>query len=261
MSEQSHRSDPRILTRRTLQRDHRRLAAVLRPGMSVLDAGCGSGSITAGIARMVGPEGQVLGLDSDESLLALAMEEHHGIPNLRFAKGDVLSLALEESFDVVTAARVLQWIDRPEAAIAQMRSRAVPGGRIVVLDYNHEGNSWEPDPPVEFTRFYKAFLEWRRVNGWNNRMADCLPDLFRSAGIQNVAVHVDDEIARRGEADFPAVSAIWTHVVETVGPKLVAEGFLANRECIEAEAAYRRWGHTMMQTQMLQTRTVEGTIP
>jgi SAM-dependent methyltransferase len=261
MSEQSHRSDPRILTRRTLQRDHRRLAAVLRPGMSVLDVGCGTGAITVDMARMVGPEGHVLGLDRDEHLLALAREEHHGISNLRFAQGDVLSLALEECFDVVNATRVLQWISRPDAAIARMRSKAVSGGRIVVLDYNHEGNSWEPDPPIEFTRFYKAFLEWRRANGWNNRMADCLPELFQLEGIQNVLVHVDDEIARRGDPNFLAVSAIWTHVVETIGPKLVVEGFLVDRERVEAEVAYRRWAHGTLQTQLLQMRTVEGTIP
>lgn len=35
MSEQSHQSDPRVLSRRTLERDHRRLAAILRPGMAV----------------------------------------------------------------------------------------------------------------------------------------------------------------------------------------------------------------------------------
>ena len=260
MSAQSHRSDPRVLNRRTLQRDHRRLAALLRPGMSVLDVGCGTGAITADIARMVGPEGHVLGLDRDESLLALAREDHGGIPNLSFVHGDVLSLDLQERFDVVNASRVLQWVSRPDAAIARLRKSGVSGGRIVVLDYNHEGNSWEPDPPGEFMRFYRAFLEWRRVNGWNNRMADCLPDLLHSEGIQNVLVHVDDEITRRSDPDFLAVSAIWIHVVETIGPKLVAEGFLVDRERVKAEAVYRCWAQSTLQKQVLQMRTVEGTI-
>ena len=261
MSDQSHQSDPRILSRRTLQVDHRRLAAVLRPGMSVLDVGCGTGAITADIARMVGPEGHVLGIDRDESLLVQARQEHHAIPNLRFAWGDILSWVFDEPFDVVNAARTLQWISRPDAAVTRMRSAMVSGGRIVVLDYNHEDNSWEPDPPLEFRRFYQAFLEWRRVNGWNNRMADHLPALFRSQGIQHVSVHVDDEIARRGDPDFNAVSAIWTYVVETVGPQLVAEGFLGDRERSHTESVYRDWVRRTLQRQTLEMRTVEGTIP
>src|SRR5207302_578018 len=49
MSAQQHQSDPRILDRRTLHKDHRRLAGVLARGMSVLDVGCGTGAITKGI--------------------------------------------------------------------------------------------------------------------------------------------------------------------------------------------------------------------
>jgi ubiquinone/menaquinone biosynthesis C-methylase UbiE len=78
---QAHRSDPRILGRRTLERHHRALAAILRPGLSVLDVGCGTGAITAGIARAVAPAGRVVGMDRDESLLDIARREHEAIPN------------------------------------------------------------------------------------------------------------------------------------------------------------------------------------
>lgn len=262
---QSHRSDPRILNRRTLRRDHPRLIEILRPGMSVLDVGCGTGAITADIARVVGPEGRVLGIDRDASLLAmglaLARREHDGIPNLSFALGDILALPVEGRFDVVTAARTLQWISSPDAALAQMKGAAKTGGWIVALDYNHENNSWEPDPPVEFTRFYRAFLEWRRVHGWSNRMADGLPELFRSQGVEDIVVHRDDEVCRRGEPDFLDAAAIWTQVAETVGPQLVAEGFLSERERDEAESVYREWARESLEAQRLEMRTVVGRAP
>jgi ubiquinone/menaquinone biosynthesis C-methylase UbiE len=76
MSEQSHRSDPRVLNRRTLERDHRRLADLLCPGLFVLDVGCGTGAITAGVARRVASEGKVLGVDRDEGLLTQARQDH-----------------------------------------------------------------------------------------------------------------------------------------------------------------------------------------
>jgi ubiquinone/menaquinone biosynthesis C-methylase UbiE len=91
MSQQSHRSDPRILNRRTLQRDHSYLLQVLRTGMMILDVGCGTGAITADIARAVGPEGMVLGIDRDDANLAIAIQEHRGIRNLRFERGDILT--------------------------------------------------------------------------------------------------------------------------------------------------------------------------
>src|SRR5258708_1068164 len=110
MPAQSHKSDPRILGRRTLERDHRHLAGLLRPGLSVLDAGCGTGAITAGIARAVGPAGRVVGVDRNEELLAVARSEHAAIANLRFEARDATELPYGAEFDVVTAARVLQWI-------------------------------------------------------------------------------------------------------------------------------------------------------
>src|SRR3954447_17813297 len=105
MPAQSHRSDPRILGRRTLERDHRCLAELLRPGLSVLDVGCGTGAITAGTAKAVGPHGHVVGVDRDEALLELARTEHALLPNLRFESGNVTSFRFRGQFDIVTAAR------------------------------------------------------------------------------------------------------------------------------------------------------------
>src|SRR5215472_11030821 len=108
MPAQSHRSDPRILGLRTLQRDHRCLAALLRPGLCVLDVGCGTGAITAGAAKAVGPHGHVVGIDRDAVLLELARTEHSMVPNLRFEYVDVTTLTSRAQFDIVSAARTLQ---------------------------------------------------------------------------------------------------------------------------------------------------------
>src|SRR4051812_35224492 len=87
MAAQSHRSDLRILARRTLERDHRCLAELLRPGMAVLDVGCGTGAITAGVVKAVGPQGYVMGIDRDEALLEVGRTEHATVPNLHFERG------------------------------------------------------------------------------------------------------------------------------------------------------------------------------
>src|ERR1035438_3268120 len=119
MSQQSHRSDPRILNRRTLRRDHPYLARVLRTGMDILDVGCGTGAITADIGKAGGPDGTVLGIDRDDANLAGAVQQYGGLGNLRFECADILTLGdrFNNRFDIVTAARTIQWISEPPRAI------------------------------------------------------------------------------------------------------------------------------------------------
>lgn len=260
MSAQVHQSDPRVLNRRTVERDHRRLPDQLRPGMRVLDVGCGTGSITAGIAKLAGPEGEVVGVDRDESLLALARQEHTALSNLRFEALDVLQLPYTDAFDIVTAARVLQWIADPLEALTRMRAAAKPGGHVIVLDYNHDENSWVPEPPKAFQSFYQAFLNWRRANGWNNRIAADLPNLFRDAGLELLRISNDDEVTTCGDEDFIASASIWSDVAQSLGPAMVAAGYLSETGRSEAEDSYRSWVQSGLERQSLCLRTITGIV-
>jgi ubiquinone/menaquinone biosynthesis C-methylase UbiE len=261
MPAQSHRSDPRILGRRNLQRDHRCLAALLRPGLCVLDIGCGTGAITAGVAKAVGPHGSVLGIDRDEVLLELAQREHASIPNLWFEHGDVTTLTSCGQFDIVNAARTLQWIAEPALAISKMKQAAKPSGVLVALDYNHANNEWEPDPPGEFKLFYNAFLAWRSTSGWDNEMADHLPDLFRSARLVEVKSQVQDEIVERGGPDFTERAALWSDVIENVGRQLAITGFCTRRQLDAAREYYDSWVKTALLKQTLAMRAITGIVP
>ena len=211
------------------------LPGYLRLGDTVLDVGCGTGAITAGIARQVGAAGLAVGIDRDQSLLT----QHPVLPNLRFLAGDATALPFRSRFDVVTAARTLQWLSDPGLAVRRMSQAARPGGTVVVLDYNHRDNSWTPEPPAEFARFYQAFLDWRAANDWDNEMADHLPALFHAAGLSGVEDHVDDEVTHRGDAEFLTLLAIWSHVIADVGPRIVAAGFLSESERLAAAGSYQ----------------------
>ncbi len=244
---QSHRSDPHILSRRTLECDHTRLAELLRPGMAVLDVGCGTGAITAGIARAVGPTGNVVGVDRDEVLLELARSEHGAIPNLRFEPGDATSLNVQAQFDIVTAARVLQWIAEPALAIRKMAEAARPGGLIVVLDYNHNQNRWEPEPPPGFREFYQAFLRWRQDNGWDNDMADHLAALFESVGLTDIEVRPVEQPS--------SDTSIWSGVIDHVSKQLLQGGYCTEEQLSRANSITKTLGR-----QTLSMKTVTGTV-
>jgi SAM-dependent methyltransferase len=260
MQAQSHRSDPRILDRRTLEQDHRRLAALLRPGLRVLDAGCGTGAITAGIAGAVGPSGFVVGLDREASFLEIARRDRGGMANLRFVEGDVASPPFLAQFDIVNAARTLQWIGEPARAVAGMKQAARAGGLVVALDYNHTGNAWAPDPPAAFRTFYEALLAWRETHHWDNQMGDHLPELFRAAGLVDVETHRSDEIAERGRPGFDEVALLWSEVIEKLREPLTREGFLSASALDEAGESYAAWARTGLVRQTLSLRTVIGKV-
>jgi SAM-dependent methyltransferase len=233
---------------------------LLRPGLAVLDVGCGTGAITAGIAKAVGASGYVIGIDRDEALLARARREHGTLPNLRFQCGDVLALSFHAQFDIVTAARTLQWVAEPALAISKMKQAARPAGVLVVLDYDHASNRWEPDPPREFKQFYGAFLRWRQANGWDNEMASHLPELFRSAGLVNVRSRVQDEAIERGGPDFDERAGLWSEVIENVGEQLAKAGFCTESQLREARERYNSWVKTDMVKQSLAMRATTGTV-
>lgn len=261
MSAQAHTSDPHILDRRTLAHDHRRLAGLLRPGMTVLDVGCGTGAITADVARAVGPSGVVVGIDRDPNLLRRARKRHAGVPGLRFEDGDVLALSHDAAFDVVTAARVLQWIENPARALACMVRATRPGGVVVALEYSHADLVWEPEPPVVVRRFYAAFLDWRAANRWDNRLAHRLPALFAGAGLVDAQASVEDEVVTRGDTGFDDALAIWRSVMRDTGPLVVATGALAAVDLAAALATYGAWCAGDARLQRMVLRAVAGRRP
>lgn len=257
---QRHRSDTEILGRRTLEANNRHLAALLGPGNSVLDVGCGVGSIAAGAARRVGPAGCVVGVDRDPALLAIARLSHR-LPNLSFEEGDALNLGYENRFDVVSASRVLQWVGDPASAVRQMARAAKPGGRVVILDYDHARNQWIPEPPKEFGDFYRAFLRWRDRNGWSNRMGDQLQGLCLEAGLVAVESRDESEVISRGQDQFGASREVWFQTIRSVGPRMVAAGYLTECEFARAGVSYGDWMESTLITQRLSLQSVAGVVP
>lgn len=247
-----------ILDARSLVTAHRRLAEILRPGMSVLDVGCGTGAITRGIAEAVGPSGRVVGVDVNPSLIARARQAHGGVPGLAFEVADLFHLPYHDEFDVVTAARVLQWLADPLGALRALTHTARPGGLVLVLDYDHERAAWAPEPPDSMRAFYAAFLGWRAEAGMDNALADHLPALFAAAGLEDVTSTVQDEVSRRGDPDFAARLGMWAEVAATRGHQMVADGAVSESERARAEAEYREWVGRGARSQTLYLRAVEG---
>jgi SAM-dependent methyltransferase len=105
-------------------------AAGIRRGDKVLDVGCGTGVLAREALRRVGQEGQVVGLDPNEGMLAVAARSE---PNIAWQPGDAASLPFEDvSFDVVVSQFALMYFPDRVASLREMWRTLAPGGRLAV---------------------------------------------------------------------------------------------------------------------------------
>ena len=141
-----HESVLRSHTWRTAENSSAYLLPHLRPGLALLDIGCGPGTITADLAELVAP-GQAIGLDASAEVIAQAeaYAANRGITNLRCEVGDLFSLSYDDAtFDVVHAHQVLQHLVDPGAALLELRRVLRPGGVAAVRDSDYGAFVWAP---------------------------------------------------------------------------------------------------------------------
>jgi SAM-dependent methyltransferase len=104
-------------------------AAAPKAGERAIDVGCGTGNTTAELARAVGPDGQVLGLDISEPLLEAARAQK--IPNARFEAGDATTYAFEAGrYDLLYSRFGVMFFAEPVVAFANLRRALKPAGRV-----------------------------------------------------------------------------------------------------------------------------------
>lgn len=100
---------------------------------SVLSVGCGPGFETAALARYVGEEGEITGIDINEEVLTAARDRCGDLPQMSFEQGDILDLPVaDESYDLAIAKQVLYAVSDIEAALAELFRVIAPGGRVAV---------------------------------------------------------------------------------------------------------------------------------
>ncbi|PFG32695.1 methyltransferase domain-containing protein [Sanguibacter antarcticus] len=184
----SHRS-------RTAANSAAHLVPLLRPGMSVLDVGCGPGTLTVDLARLVAP-GQVTGVDAATSILRSARELAAGsrLGNVSFEHANAYQLPFaDDTFDVVHAHQLLQHLSDPVAAIAEMRRVTKPGGIVAARDADYAAMTWYPESAglTEWNALYHEVTSaygyqadaGRRLFSWFQEAGFVPDDLTASAGV------------------------------------------------------------------------------
>ncbi|WP_421785656.1 class I SAM-dependent methyltransferase [Hyphobacterium sp.] len=157
----------------------------LKPGMSVLDIGCGPGHASFDLAQLVGPKGEVIAVDQSDLFLRAveAGAKARGLSNIRTVKADLGALDLPaDSVDFIWSRWVLSFLPRPADLLKRLSKSLRSGGVFVAHEYGHyETFGFHPADPVQ-DRFIQAVkASWRAFGGEPN-IAKQLPAMCAEAG-------------------------------------------------------------------------------
>ena len=246
-----------LFDERSLAADYATLSPLLQKGWSVLDVGCGTGAISKDIALMVGETGHVTGIDNTAYFIQSGKKTYADVKNLELIHADMFVYSPMKKFDLIVAARVLQWLNNPQEAIKKLKSMLKPGGILSILDYNHEALEWQPQPPASMRLFYATFLRWRADAHMNNHIAEDLPGYFEQAGLSAIEVLEANEVYKKGEDNFLQKAGIWAKVAQST--QMVEEGYLDDNDRLKAIADYNEWIQSDARLMIMKLKEVRGT--
>ncbi|MDH3540929.1 MAG: methyltransferase domain-containing protein [Acidimicrobiia bacterium] len=186
----THSQQPVVLASygsRTAEEAAAFLLSHLKPGMRVLDIGCGPGSITLGLARYVAPA-ETVGIDQSAEALDVArsLTREQNVGNVRFQRASVYELPFgDATFDVVYGHQILQHLADPVTALTEARRVLRSGGYLAVRDADYGTMTHYPQDPM-LDRWLETYHQIARSNGGEPDAGRRLMEWVRAAGFEHL---------------------------------------------------------------------------
>lgn len=197
--------------------------AGIAPGMRVLDVGSGAGDVAFLVGSLVGPAGEVVGVDRSATAIALANDRVRvdAVANVRFVVIDPLAGSFDEPFDAVVGRYVLQFQPNPAEALRIVAKHARPGGLVAFHEIDWGGVDSFPPVPA-----YDRVCGWIRdallASGTETRMGIKLYSAFRDAGFAEPSLARQSVVGAGGET--AAVAALIIDLASTLRTEMAAHG-------------------------------------
>ena len=177
------------LRRYTAEASAAYLLPYLRPGLRVLDFGCGPGTISVGLAKAINP-GELHGVDMEESQIELArsVAQVGGQDNAIFHVADVIDLPFDNGFfDVAHCHNVLMHIPDTSAVLAEVKRVLKPGGIIGCREMICASSFTHPDFGV-IRSSWDMFEDLLAADDGHPQIGKDLKFHFVEAGFENIRV-------------------------------------------------------------------------
>lgn len=228
---------------RTAENSAAHLLPHLRTGVRLLDVGSGAGTITADLARLVGPE-HLTALEVSEQAAAITRAElrRQNLPQVRVVVGDARELPFEPAeFDVVHAHQVLQHVTDPVGVLSEARRVLRPGGIASLRDSDYEGFRWYPDS-AGLTRWRQLYLQAARANGGSPDAGRRLLAWAHRAGFTDIVPTASTTLHATPEQRSTWGGA-WAEriLAAPLADQLRGEGWADAAELEAISAAWREW--------------------
>jgi ubiquinone/menaquinone biosynthesis C-methylase UbiE len=234
-TQQSNAAFEAAISARTAFREGGFFLPHLRPGMSVLDVGCGPGSITVGLAEVVAP-GEVVGVDLQPSQVeqARARAMERGLTNSRFEVASAYQLPFPDaSFDAAFAHVVLMHLREPVRALQEIHRVLRPGGAVGVRDPDFGTILLVPASPLR--EQYRSLRDHvQQHNGGDPFMARHHRRHLLEAGFERATATASVSTAG-SPAECRAWAAFLKGQLQGVARTALAEGW-ADRDSLDAMA-------------------------
>jgi SAM-dependent methyltransferase len=208
----------------------------LRPGMRLLDAGCGPGSITLGLAETVAP-GIVIGIDNQSALVerARALAAARGVTTARFEVADAYRLPFaDHSFDAAFANGVLMHLREPVRVLMELRRVLRPGGIAGIRDPDLGTSVYVPTTPL-LERWLAMRVRVRQHNGGDPFLSRRYRRLLLEAGFVRASGSASVESAGSLE-DTCRHAAFLKAGLQGLARTVVVQGWM-DQEAVNATAA------------------------
>ncbi|HEX5050320.1 MAG TPA: methyltransferase domain-containing protein [Planctomycetota bacterium] len=214
---------------------------------SVLDVGAGLGQMTRAIARRAGPGVRVLGIERDARQREEAARQAAAAGEARLVEmraGSALALPLEPgergSFDLAHARFLLEHVTDPQAVVNEMVAAVRPGGRIALLDDDHDLLRLWPDEPTVARAWEVYWRSYERI-GCDPLVGRRFAGLLASAGAEVVRLTTIFYGASRGMPHFDLVVDNLAGVLVSAQAQLDSSGRFSTAQMQHALDCLQAW--------------------